>query len=55
MGKNARWCQHHADRLRTNERQFVNDMAARSVWRPLTAKQEKWLRSIFLKLGGKIT
>jgi hypothetical protein len=53
--KVARWCQHHSDRLRANERKFVNDMAARAVWRALTPKQEKWLRSIFLKLGGKMS
>jgi hypothetical protein len=53
--KIARWCQHHSDRLRANEQTFVNDMAARAVWRSLTPKQEKWLRSIFLRLGGKMS
>jgi hypothetical protein len=53
--KIARWCQHHSDRLRANEQKFVNDMAARAVWRSLTPKQEKWLRSIFLRLGGKMS
>jgi hypothetical protein len=53
--KIARWCQHHSHRLRDTERQFVNDMAARAVWRSLTPKQEKWLRSIFLRLGGKMS
>jgi hypothetical protein len=51
----ARFCQQNDNRLRENERQFVNDMAARSVWREPTEKQAKWLRSIFFRLGGKIT
>lgn len=49
----AQWCQRHDDRLRDNERQFVSDMAARTVWREPTEKQQKWLRSIFHRLGGK--
>jgi hypothetical protein len=53
--KVARWCQHRSDRLRDNERQFINDMASRTVWRDPTVKQEKWLRSIFLRLGGKMS
>jgi hypothetical protein len=51
----ARFCQQHDSRLRENERQFVNDMASRSVWREPTEKQAKWLRSIFFRLGGRIT
>jgi hypothetical protein len=50
----ALFCQQNNDRLRESERQFVNDMAARSVWREPTEKQAKWLRSIFYRLGGKI-
>jgi hypothetical protein len=50
----ARFCQQNSVRLRENERQFVDDMAARTVWRQPTPKQEKWLRSIFYRLGGKI-
>jgi hypothetical protein len=50
----ARFCQQHGDRLRDKEREFINDMAARTVWREPTAKQQKWLRSIFLRLGGKL-
>jgi hypothetical protein len=53
--KIACWCQHPSDRLRPREQEFINSVAARAVWRSLTEKQEKWLRSIFLKLGGKIT
>jgi hypothetical protein len=50
----ALFCQRNDDRLRPNEREFVNDMASRSVWREPTEKQAKWLRSIFYRLGGKI-
>jgi hypothetical protein len=46
--------QQNNDRLRENERTFVNDMAARSVWREPTEKQSKWLRSIFYRLGGRL-
>jgi hypothetical protein len=51
----ALFCQRNNVRLRENERQFVNDMAARTVWREPSPKQEKWLRSIFFRLGGRIT
>jgi hypothetical protein len=50
----ARFCQQHNDRLRENERDFINDMASRTVWREPTPKQEKWLRSIFFRLGGRV-
>jgi hypothetical protein len=50
----ARFCQQNNDRLRENERTFVNDMAARTLWRVPTEKQEKWLRSIFYRLGGRL-
>jgi hypothetical protein len=50
----ALFCQQNSDRMRENERQFVNDMASRSVWREPTEKQAKWLRSIFFRLGGRI-
>ena len=50
----ALFCQQNNSRLRENERQFVNDMAGRSVWREPTEKQAKWLKSIFYRLGGKI-
>jgi hypothetical protein len=50
----ARFCQRHSDRLRDKERQFINDIAAKTVWGEPTAKQQKWLRSIFHRLGGKL-
>jgi hypothetical protein len=50
----ARFCQQNSNRLRDSERQFVNDMAARTTWRQPTPKQEKWLHSIFFRLGGRI-
>jgi hypothetical protein len=50
----ARYCQQHNDRLREKEQDFINDMAARTVWREPTERQAQWLRSIFFKLGGRI-
>jgi hypothetical protein len=50
----ALYCQRNNHRLRPNEQEFVNDMAAQTVWREPTSKQAKWLKSIFLRLGGKI-
>jgi hypothetical protein len=50
----ARYCQVNGEKLRESEKVFVNDMAARSMYREPTPKQKKWLRSIFLKLGGKL-
>ena len=49
----ARYCQRNADRLRENERKFVNDVTARTVWREPSEKQGKWLKSIYYRLGGK--
>jgi hypothetical protein len=50
----ALYCQRHNDRLRPTEQTFIDDMASRTVWREPTPKQAKWLRSIFLRLGGKL-
>jgi hypothetical protein len=50
----ALFCQRHSGRLRGNERNFINDMAAQTVWHEPTERQAKWLRSIFFKLGGKL-
>jgi hypothetical protein len=50
----ARYCQVNNSKLSDKESNFVDDMASRTVWREPTEKQAKWLKSIFLKLGGKI-
>jgi hypothetical protein len=50
----ALFCRQHKDRLTVKEQPFVNDMAARTVWREPTEKQGKWLKSIFLRLSGRI-
>ncbi len=50
----ALFCQQNSDRLRENERAFINDMASYTVWREPTEKQAKWLRSIFYRLGGRL-
>jgi hypothetical protein len=49
----ALFCQQHNERLTVKEEPFVNDMAAQTVWREPTEKQAKWLKSIFLRLGGR--
>jgi hypothetical protein len=49
----ARWCQQHGEQLRPRGREFVDQMAAQTVWRPLTEKQGKWLLRIFCRLGGE--
>jgi hypothetical protein len=50
----ARFCQQSRDRLKEKEREFINDMASRTVWREPTERQAKWLRSIFYRLGGSV-
>jgi hypothetical protein len=52
----ARCCQRHQlyPRLRENEREFVDKMAGQTVWREPSEKQQKWLKSIFFKLGGRL-
>ena len=50
----ALFCQQNNDRLRPTERQFIDDIASRTVWREPTEKQAKWLRCIFYRLGGKL-
>jgi hypothetical protein len=49
----ALFCQERADRLTEREAEFIGGVAARTVWREPTAKQAKWLRSIYLRLGGR--
>ena len=52
----ALFVQREKHRLPAQHHQFVDDMAARTVWeREPTDKQHKYLHSLFLKLGGKIT
>jgi hypothetical protein len=46
-------CQQRSARLRDKEKEFVDDMAARTVWREPTERQGKWLLSIYYRLGGK--
>jgi hypothetical protein len=52
----ARWCQTHrlSDRLRENERKFINDVCARTVWGEPSIRQRDWLTSIFCRLGGQM-
>ena len=50
----ALFCQRNNDRLWGSEREFINDMALRTVWREPTERQAKWLRSILYRLGGRL-
>ena len=47
-----RFCQANGERL--GKRAFVDNMTTRTVWREPTERQAKCLKSIFLKLGGKL-
>jgi hypothetical protein len=52
----ALFVQREKHRLPPQHHQFVDDMAARTMWeREPTEKQHRYLHSLFLKLGGKIT
>ena len=52
----AMFCQRNKGRLANKHHDFIDDMAARTVWnREPTEKQHKYLHSLFFKLGGKIT
>jgi hypothetical protein len=50
----AVWCRERDDRLNEREIEFLNNVSARTVWREPTPREEKWLRSIFLRLGGRV-
>jgi hypothetical protein len=52
----ALFVQREKHRLPDRHHEFINDMAARTVHgREPTPKQHKYLHSLFLQLGGKIT
>jgi len=52
----ALYVQREKQRLQANHHQFVDDMASRTVWdHEPSPRQHKYLHSLFLKLGGKIT
>src|SRR5262245_11974795 len=54
--KIALYCQRKKQRLPSKHHEFVDDMAARTVYgREPTPNQHKYLHSLFYKLGGKIT
>jgi hypothetical protein len=50
----ALWCRARNDHLNNWEREFVNDIAVKSLRWPLSQKQDEKLRSIFLRLGGEL-
>jgi hypothetical protein len=48
------FCQKEIARLyKEKEREFVEDMAGYTLYRQLSEKQQQWLMSIFVKLGGR--
>jgi hypothetical protein len=52
----ALFVQREKQRLPSTHHDFIDDMAARTVYgREPTPKQHKYLHSLFFKLGGKIT
>ena len=52
----ALYCQRQKQRLDPKHHKFIDDMASRTVYgREPTPNQHKYLRSLFYKLGGKIT
>jgi hypothetical protein len=52
----ALYCQRQKRRLPDKHHEFIDDMAARTVYgREPTLKQHQYLHSLFFKLGGKIT
>jgi hypothetical protein len=51
----ARYCQERSARLRSNEAGFVDDMTGQTLWREPTEKQAKWLKSIYARLGGRLS
>jgi hypothetical protein len=52
----ALYVQRNKHRLPERNHEFIDDMAARTVYdREPTPKQHQWLHNLFFKLGGKIT
>jgi hypothetical protein len=52
--KMAEFCYARINRLSSNHQQFVRDMKARPSNRRLTEKQTSYLRSLYIKLGGRM-
>src|SRR5262245_62685737 len=49
----ALFCRKHVAQLRSDwEREFVTDMAGKTLWRQPSEKQAKHLIAIFIRLGG---
>lgn len=50
----ALFCQQRSAQLRSEwEREFISDMAGKTLWREPSEKQAKHLLAIFIRLGGK--
>jgi hypothetical protein len=57
--KVALYLQREKNRIEARHHEFIDDMASRTVWADRgfepTERQHKYLHSLFLKLGGRIT
>jgi hypothetical protein len=49
----ALFCAERDDRLSDREREFIDGIAARTVYQQPTQKQADWLKEIFFRLGGR--
>ena len=50
----ALYCQDRINRLNEWEREFINNMAGKTMWRNPKGKEPKHLLAIFLQLGGRL-
>jgi hypothetical protein len=50
----AQYCYRKRGQLSEREKEFIDSVRSQLVWRDPTEKQRKWLRSIFLRLGGQL-
>jgi hypothetical protein len=50
----AAHCRQRRDQLNEREQEFISSVSSRIVYREPTEKQAKWLRSIFLRTGGRL-
>jgi hypothetical protein len=50
----AAHCRRRRDQLNEREQEFISSALSRIVYREPMEKQAKWLRSIFLRTGGRL-
>lgn len=47
------FCRKHEHKLDPRNQEFLTSVATQVVYRQLSLKQQEWLRSIFLRVGGR--